>query len=818
MKSSAANTLNDKIVWGAFGFFSLLAVVLHLSFSVSFFDGPIDRYDSALCSWVLAWDCYQFFGGDGRLFDANILHPQKNTLAYSEHFLGQALWVWPFRLLGFTPGGLHNAALLLAFALNGFIPFLVVRRLFRSTAAGFVAGCIYAYAPYRYGHLAHLHVEFVFWIPALFYFLIRYAQIGGAIRAAAIAVCFWQQAWASNYTLVFLFYPTAIVFGWYFVRFCREHKRILWSHLAAWIIVAGFLMYTTLPYLAVRESTGFHRNVEEASIYSANFQSYLSAPPNNYIYGGVTWTNRLGAAEGFLFPGLVTLGLFVLAGWLLWRRGRRPMPPVGEIALSSQAVRFLWIATVVTILFAMGPLIHWGTDPLFKGPMYFFHKHAIGFEGLRSYARWHIVTLAVLIFPASYAFLWLKRVIDRRCSGHAAGIIATIATCFLIVAEGYGMADYVPQEERLASQAPPVYHWLSDQSGRFAIIEYPYRLRPQVERRYMYFSCYHWKPLVNGDSGWLPGAVRETIHIVRNPTTREAANWFREHNVRYLIFHWSEYDERTMNAFERKFLADSPDYAMECRFGSDAVYRVLDAPKGGMAVAEESLKPIALGQRIQGEIRYPGQVDRFVFKNSTERDIWFLLDDVVPGTNEGGTFDPFLQLENEAGEELVSDDNSGRDDDAFIVTNLSSGIILVSGGPKLTYGKYRLSCLSQAPDPPDLREGKRMPNGALRTTIRLRGGDTFDPGVFETFVFTLARGERAIVRFLDFGGALDPAFRIWGPRFESAITVRTSPPEFLEEPDNDDAGTMVINPGTYFVEAFGEHGTGGPGALEIVIR
>ena len=61
-----------------------------------------DLGDPVLVIWALAWNCSQLLailGGDaGRAatyFDANIFSPAPHTLAYSEHFIGQALQVLP---------------------------------------------------------------------------------------------------------------------------------------------------------------------------------------------------------------------------------------------------------------------------------------------------------------------------------------------------------------------------------------------------------------------------------------------------------------------------------------------------------------------------------------------------------------------------------------------------------------------------------------------------------------------------------------------------------------------------------------------------
>ena len=68
--------------------------------------------------WALAWDCQQLLailrGDFARLatfFDANIFHPLPLTLAYSEHFIAQAVQILPVWALTGNPDPLLRPAL-----------------------------------------------------------------------------------------------------------------------------------------------------------------------------------------------------------------------------------------------------------------------------------------------------------------------------------------------------------------------------------------------------------------------------------------------------------------------------------------------------------------------------------------------------------------------------------------------------------------------------------------------------------------------------------------------------------------------------------
>ena len=152
--------------WAAVGAYAAITIaatwplVLGLDRDVAW-----DLGDPLFVMWVLAWDCKQLLaalGGDpGRLaslFDANIFHPAPLTLAYSEHFVGQALQVLPIYAATGNPILCYNLLFLSTFVLSGLGAYLFVRDLTGSHAAGFVAGLAFAFAPYRFPQASHLQV------------------------------------------------------------------------------------------------------------------------------------------------------------------------------------------------------------------------------------------------------------------------------------------------------------------------------------------------------------------------------------------------------------------------------------------------------------------------------------------------------------------------------------------------------------------------------------------------------------------------------------------------------------------------------------
>ena len=145
-----------------------------------------DLGDSVLNMWILAWDGEQLLAilrGDlsriRTFFDANIFHPAPLTLAYSEHLFAQAVQILPVYAISGNPILAYNLLFLSTFALSGLGMYLLVRELTGSALAGFVAGLLFAFAPYRLAQSSHLQVLSAQWMPFVFYGMLRYFERSG---------------------------------------------------------------------------------------------------------------------------------------------------------------------------------------------------------------------------------------------------------------------------------------------------------------------------------------------------------------------------------------------------------------------------------------------------------------------------------------------------------------------------------------------------------------------------------------------------------------------------------------------------------------
>ena len=131
-----------------------------------------------------------------------------------------------------------------------------------------------------------------------------------------------------------------------------------------------------------------------------------------------------------------------------------------------------------------------------------------------------------------------------------------------------------------APAIPPVYDWLSEQPGAGAVLVLPIHEADDIteEAWPMYYSTRHFKPLVNGFSGWWPNDYWELVGRLRYfPTSASLRLLLERAPVEYIVIHYDRYDDvrrrHLMAAMERYELR----LPMEARFGSDVVYRVADS-------------------------------------------------------------------------------------------------------------------------------------------------------------------------------------------------------------------------------------------------
>jgi hypothetical protein len=458
----------------ATGLALLIGILLHTQIANPY---SVPDYGDPLFSiWRMGWVLHALGSSPSQLFNGNIFHPLPLALTLSDPIILPALLGAPLRAIGIHPVIVYNMLLFAGFWVSGVATYALVERLTGSALSAFVAGLVYASYSYRFDHYSHLELQMTFWMPlgllALHFFVTsgrwRYA-LGLALAGAA------QLYSGMYYSVFFLAYAVVVGVGLLIVN--RPSIRALAIPAIGAAIVAGLLAVPVVRAFAAADPIKGERTVEEVEAYSATPYDYLRVNTWN-----VAWRDRLApwVPEKSLFPGGAPLVL-ALTGLA---------PPLGPIRLVYGAA----------LLFSID-----GSFGL-NGTVYpYLYRWLSPFRGMRSPARFGaLVGLTVAIFSGFGA-----RRIFKRCRSPLAERVAFACIVAAIVIDAWPALRLVT----IWRDPPPIYETVRDRPG-VVLAEFPVRSDAAFNAAFMYFSLWHWTPMINGYSGFLPAEYREAAPLL----------------------------------------------------------------------------------------------------------------------------------------------------------------------------------------------------------------------------------------------------------------------------------------------------------------
>jgi hypothetical protein len=470
----------------------------------------IEHHDVFFNIWRLAWVHHALATSPSTLFDANLFSPERNVLAYSDAMLVQGLIAAPMFAAGWPPLLIHNLLLFGAIAASGIGMYSLARYLWRNDAAAILAGVIFAFAPYRFGHIMHMELQWTMWMPWAFWAMQRTIETGRVTFGLLTGLFIALQIGSSIYYGIFLVILIAAVGTIQFVRAAPAIRRRAAGAFAAGAVLAiGVAAVYSKPYREARGSVGV-RDVGEIRMHSATPAAYADVSHGNVFYGSAHW----GTPELALFPGYLALAA-AAAGLVLAR------------------------PSAVVASYLAGLLLAFDLSLGLNGLVYpYLQEHVPVFKGLRAPARASVLFLLFLAALAARGYALATQQLASRLQ---------IAVAFLLA--GGMMLEYwiAPLEMWRYPVRPPLYQFLAKQpDGIVAEFPAPQRLDqlPAHDARYAYMSIFHWKRMVNGYSGYYPPSYLARLQrLVSFPDAGSLAQ-LRADGVRYVIVHEGSYIHR----------------------------------------------------------------------------------------------------------------------------------------------------------------------------------------------------------------------------------------------------------------------------------
>ncbi len=584
-------------------FFLLATAIFTWPIAAHVTDGLGDIWDAKLNAWILHWDYHQTFRDPLHLYDANIFYPARYALAFSENLFGAALFAFPLYAAGVSTLAAYNVVFLLGMFLSAMAAWALARDLTGDPLASAAAGIVYAFCPWRIAQIPHIQFQWGAFLALALLFLLRYLDRGRRRDLVLFAVCFaWNALCNVHYALfsgllvALVLVYRGLVTGW--SAFRRRLGGAATAAAAAGIVVVPFF----LPYAIASKLYGMERGYGEIEFYSAGWTTFLNPGGQNKLYAPLV--QKFGKPEGELFPGIaaivlaatalarrrraadesrprflsarrrrlaVVLNILLAVGVVVWIASLSGRTTLGGIRIEDSGriavlLTLLLLARLATVfprssgradlgdflrrsrigtapglylaIAVLGIVVALGTHT----PYYRFLVQSFGalFRAIRAPAR------GVVLFDLALGVLAALGLSDwTRSKGRAARFGFVLA---VLVAVGVEYRGFPLETHAVDAKARPVDRWLASSSFSGGVVEWP--LGNWFDQEYEFRSTAHWKPLVNGSSGFMPPSYEElTAALEKRPIPDAIWDMLSERKTALLLLHPGQGETDTSKAY-----------------------------------------------------------------------------------------------------------------------------------------------------------------------------------------------------------------------------------------------------------------------------
>jgi len=448
-----------------------------------------DNGDAELNAWILAWVEHTLPRDPMHLFQANIFYPARDVLAFSEPLIVPAILGAPVAWLGGSPVLVYNVMVIGGFAFSALAGYVLMLRWTRDRMASLLAGTTFAFNTHTLTRLAHVQGLHLYGLPMALLATDRIITEGRARQGIWLAVWMIVLAYTSGYLLVFASIAVAIAMLVRMREWLPRWRAVLTSLAVATGLAALAILPLWIPYQRAATEQGMVRSLEAVAEYSATPKGYLAAAGTIHIS---TWSGRFfkNPVDSF-FPGVVLIVLSLTAVVLALRGGAND-----EHTLTRRRVLML------IVIGAAGVLLSFGTATPVYGWIYTIFPPM---HGLRAAARFGNLFLLAMSVLAGFGLAQLR----RRMPSLAA---ATIGIAAIVLANAEALR--APFEYRPFTGIPRLYALLEDQP-HVVLAEVPFYPRQAVfeNAEYVLNSTAHWRPLMNGYSGYTPASYVDYANV-----------------------------------------------------------------------------------------------------------------------------------------------------------------------------------------------------------------------------------------------------------------------------------------------------------------
>jgi hypothetical protein len=471
-----------------------------------------DNADAQLNEWILAWVAHQLPRDPAHVFEANIFYPAHDALAFSEPLIVPALMGAPLTWLGASPVLVYNVVLIAGFTLTAFATCVLVQGWTGSIVAGLVAGSLFAFNTHTLTRLAHVQAIHIYGLSLALLALDRILRDGSRRAAWLLAATLALLAYTSGYLIVFALVMLPIGGLARAPEWWPRVRRVVPALGIAAALSAIAITPIYLPYRRVALEQHMTRPLEVVRDFSAVPSGYLATEGRLHVS---TWSGRFlnGTVEPF-FPGFVILGLAAFAIATVARR-RAIAPAVLK-----------WRIAMLIAIGAAGFVLSLGTHTPVYGWLFAVFPPVRSLRAAGRFGNLFLLAVAVLggIGVSMVRQQWL----------------AIVLLVLVNIESLCAPITYTP-----FTGIPGVYAQIAREAGPVVVAEVPFWTRDAIfqNAEYELGSTAHWRPLMNGYSGYTPDSYTRYVEAFWLFPADMAIAAMRDAGVTHIVVHTSRFSD-----------------------------------------------------------------------------------------------------------------------------------------------------------------------------------------------------------------------------------------------------------------------------------
>ena len=353
-------------------------------------------------------------------------------------------------------------------------------------------------------------------------------------------------------------------------------KKVLVRAVTTLILIFVCLLPLAYGMWSAKATMALDRSEFVIRDLSAVFMKYFRLPQHSWLYGDILQVG----ARGSLFLGgallcLASTGIIVIFQ-IRCKSGAIDQPT--QPLLQRYGVFYLTmtlLAFVLSLGMSLTPGFSMELGPYqiltWLSPYNLLYKFVPGFSSIRSPYRFSLFCVLFLAILAGYGMFWCSERIRPRWRQ----ILVPLLIAVMIF-------ELWPAPLRLVKvpgdveELPRIYKHVDSLPSDAVLIELPIAIgeseqKLEADARYMYFSTFHWRRLVNGYSGFIPQAYMELVNVILGAAPKVAFSALKAFGVQYILAHTDELSDAEKTRLKQLEIEHLKPIFRE---GNDALYQV----------------------------------------------------------------------------------------------------------------------------------------------------------------------------------------------------------------------------------------------------